>query len=254
LESSSLQLIQRPRILTGSGMPAFFGVGNGTNGVEFDCKPIAEDGFVDLTLQSTVISGLPANTFTNHFGTKAAAEDHGGIVVRVENFNGDAGSNLLVVIGVKIITNHPPTKAGGSGQINPRIETNVNLTTVTGVFTDPNFRAAINALKQRTGSETLPEPEVVTTSGHEINRIRTDNISAPLTQTNSPQEIIRKLQTIRWDTLSFEAMPLSEVVRTLHEESKRRSFPFPIRHRVLTRLSLQLARIRLIVSAWCRVF
>ena len=183
LESSGLQLIQRPRILTGSGMPASFWVGNGTNGVEFDCKPVAEDGFVDLTLQSTVISGLPGNTFTNHFGTRgAAAEDHGGIVVRVENFNGDAGSNLLVAISMEIVTNHPPTKAGGSGQIDPRIETNVHLTTVTGILTDSNFRTIINAIKQRTGADTLPEPEVVTTSGHAINRIRTDNLSAPLAQ------------------------------------------------------------------------
>jgi len=41
------------------------------------------------------------------------------------------------------------------------------LTTVTGILTDPNFRVVINALEQRTGSETLAEPEVVTTSGRQ---------------------------------------------------------------------------------------
>jgi beta-lactamase regulating signal transducer with metallopeptidase domain len=35
------------------------------------------------------------------------------------------------------------------------------------------------------------------------------------------QEIVRKLQTIRWDSLSFEALPLSEVVRILSIECKK---------------------------------
>jgi type II secretory pathway component GspD/PulD (secretin) len=41
------------------------------------------------------------------------------------------------------------------------------LATVTGIMTDPNFRVVIKALEQRTGSETLAEPEVVTTSGRQ---------------------------------------------------------------------------------------
>jgi hypothetical protein len=41
------------------------------------------------------------------------------------------------------------------------------LTTITGIMTDPNFRVVINALSQRSGTETLAEPEVVTTSGRQ---------------------------------------------------------------------------------------
>ena len=41
------------------------------------------------------------------------------------------------------------------------------LATVTGIMTDPNFRVAIQALQQRSGVETLAEPEVVTTSGRQ---------------------------------------------------------------------------------------
>ncbi len=41
------------------------------------------------------------------------------------------------------------------------------LATVTGILTDPNFRAAIQALSQRTGTEVLAEPEVVTISGRQ---------------------------------------------------------------------------------------
>ena len=41
------------------------------------------------------------------------------------------------------------------------------LATVTGIMTDPNFRVVIKAIEQRSGSETLAEPEVVTTSGRQ---------------------------------------------------------------------------------------
>ncbi len=41
------------------------------------------------------------------------------------------------------------------------------LATVTGILTDPNFRVVLHALEQRTGFETLGQPEVVTTSGRQ---------------------------------------------------------------------------------------
>jgi hypothetical protein len=41
------------------------------------------------------------------------------------------------------------------------------LTTITGIMTDPNFRVVINALEQRSGAETLAEPEAVTISGRQ---------------------------------------------------------------------------------------
>ena len=41
------------------------------------------------------------------------------------------------------------------------------LATVTGILTDPNFRVVLHALEQRTGFETLAEPEVITTSGRQ---------------------------------------------------------------------------------------
>ena len=37
--------------------------------------------------------------------------------------------------------------------------------TVVGILSDPNFRVALHALEQRTGVETLVEPEVVTREG-----------------------------------------------------------------------------------------
>src|SRR6185312_5515670 len=48
------------------------------------------------------------------------------------------------------------------------------LATVTGILTDPNFRVVLHALAQRTGVETLAEPEVVTTSGRQTQMKATD--------------------------------------------------------------------------------
>lgn len=41
------------------------------------------------------------------------------------------------------------------------------LGTITGILTDPNFQVVIHALEQRSGAETLGEPEVTTTSGRQ---------------------------------------------------------------------------------------
>src|SRR5579859_8105712 len=105
LESSALQLIQRPRIQSASGITAEFFVGNGTNSVEFDCEPIVADGAVDLKLRGTVVGGPAGAAVTNYFHTEASAEDHGGIVVRVKNYGGDPDHSLLAAISVEIATN-----------------------------------------------------------------------------------------------------------------------------------------------------
>jgi Flp pilus assembly secretin CpaC len=39
--------------------------------------------------------------------------------------------------------------------------------TLTGIFTDPNFRVALQALQQRNGVEQLAEPEATTISGRQ---------------------------------------------------------------------------------------
>jgi len=57
VESSGLKPIQRPRIQTASGMPAQFYVGDGINGLNSIAFRFAKDGFIDLALQSTVVTG-----------------------------------------------------------------------------------------------------------------------------------------------------------------------------------------------------
>jgi outer membrane murein-binding lipoprotein Lpp len=47
---------------------------------------------------------------------------------------------------------------------------------VVGIMTDPNFRAVIHALEQRSGFDNLAEPEVVVVSGRRENRMRATDI------------------------------------------------------------------------------
>jgi len=133
MESSGLQPILRPRILASSGSCAQFYVGNGTNSVEFDCLPIAAEGFVDVTLQGTAIDVATVGAgVTNHFNSRASAQDHGGIVVRVENYAGHAGEDLVTLLNVEIVTNDT--------RFHPRLQalqnSNADPTTITGVLSN----------------------------------------------------------------------------------------------------------------------
>ena len=51
------------------------------------------------------------------------------------------------------------------------------LGTITGILTDPNFRVVIHALEQRTGTESLAEPEVTTISGRQTQMRATEIIT-----------------------------------------------------------------------------
>jgi len=51
------------------------------------------------------------------------------------------------------------------------------VATLTGILTDPNFRVVIHALEQRTGTETLAEPEVTTISGRQTQMRATEIIT-----------------------------------------------------------------------------
>ncbi|HEY4414463.1 MAG TPA: M56 family metallopeptidase [Verrucomicrobiae bacterium] len=146
LKSSGLEVIQRPRILTRSGWPAEFYVGNGSNGIGLACLPLVTNNLIELTVKGEIIAGqgkVIADLMTNQFNARVFMENHGGMVMRMENADGSTASNLVLVIGAGIITN--------------------NATTSPGILTNPQFNAALQQLKQRSGAGTLKEPEVVTT-------------------------------------------------------------------------------------------
>ncbi len=60
------------------------------------------------------------------------------------------------------------------------------VATLTGILTDPNFRMVIHALEQRSGSETLAEPEITTTSGRQV-QMRATQVQTIITDVNFQQ-------------------------------------------------------------------
>jgi hypothetical protein len=126
IQSLGLNPIQRPRVQTRHGLAAEFYCGTETNYIDLSCLPLVTvdqtQRFVALTVQVNTkgwFTGNPAGDRPVHDGTntyaasgQAAAEDHGGIVLRAKNPEGD---NLVVVLGVQIITNDTPALKPASG-------------------------------------------------------------------------------------------------------------------------------------------
>jgi beta-lactamase regulating signal transducer with metallopeptidase domain len=201
LDSLGLRPFNKPRVETGHGTAASLFCGTATNGVHFDCLPYIVAKKVDLAFHASVDGDFSADGTTlvgtaNHqILGRATVENHGGIIVCANNPDGSVKNNLVVVMEVQIVTNFPSVNAGA--------------TNVTVALSDPNFRKAIHALEQRTGTNLLPEPVVMTTSGHEVNRIWTDNILSPLDQTNGSQ-------LVQDAKLDYEMGKLNEAERLLN--------------------------------------
>jgi beta-lactamase regulating signal transducer with metallopeptidase domain/type II secretory pathway component GspD/PulD (secretin) len=119
IQSLGLHPLQRPRIQTGHGITAQFYCGTETNHFELSCLPFVTvdetQRFVELTVQANTkgwFTDNPTGDWPVHDGTnryavsgQVSAEDHGGIVLRAKN---PAGENLVVILGVQIITNDTP--------------------------------------------------------------------------------------------------------------------------------------------------
>ena len=122
VKSLGLSPFQRPRVQTSHGVPAQLYCGTETNGIDLSCLPSVTvdgtNGAVDLAVRVNTkgwFTDNPAGDWPTFVGTnsyaisaRAWAEDHGGIVLRVENPSSSEVNNLVVVLGVQIVTNNPP--------------------------------------------------------------------------------------------------------------------------------------------------
>ena len=122
VKSLGLSPFQRPRVQTSHGVPAQLYCGTETNGIDLSCLPFVTvdgtNGAVDLAVRVNTkgwFTDNPAGDWPTFVGTnsyaisaRAWAEDHGGIVLRVENPSSSEVNNLVVVLGVQIVTNNPP--------------------------------------------------------------------------------------------------------------------------------------------------
>jgi len=221
LESSGLRLIQRPRIQTGSGMPAEFFVGNETNSIEFDCKPFAADGYIDLTLQGHVVNSSRANAFTNYFRTRASAETHGGIVVRINNYGGDAGNNLVAVISLEMGTNMARFQERPRATIPDRTAAASDLVRDAKVLYE---MSKLDDAEEKLKAALALNPED-TAAQYYLNLVQTAKTGqGPGRVQTQPgrKNIMNQLNRIHFDSVIYEDLPLSEVIRQLNEQTKLR--------------------------------
>ena len=223
LERSGLPLIQRPRILTSHGMAAQFFVGNDTNGVELECLPFVANEAIDLTLKNTAFSCAPSTAFTNRFRTQASVETHGGLVWRLADYGGTAGKNLAVFVSAELITN----KTSFQQRLVPLTKpaSTATATTAQELVGDGKLLFEMGKLDEaQTNLEAAlaAEPQNATAKYY-LALIQTNRQNQKLVYTGpGRQQIVHKLQSIRLDRVSFDGLPLGEVLRVLNEEARKR--------------------------------
>jgi len=240
VKSLGLKPFQRPGIETGHGMAAIIYVGEPTNNVEMSCQPFVRqvdgvDGAIDLNVWTKTVGQFTADPEgdwpimegTNRYAIKnqVSALDHGGVVLRAINPLASPSNDLVVVLNLQIVTNDV-IKDNQQGAATIEVPTQG---TVTGVLADPNFRTTLHALEQRNGVETLAEPEVVTTSGRQVNRMDPNIVDKATTQMNSAKaagalppadvsehpRIVNALHGIHVGRIEYDRTPLSQVLHDL---------------------------------------
>ncbi len=109
-----------------------------------------------------------------------------GQSVSNQKYRADGSTNLTVAVKLYAwskVKPKVPVSTNFMGGISPSNQPG----TITGILSDPNFRMVIHALEQRSGVETMPEPEVVTRSGRGVNSITMTNISVPVSKNDTGQ-------------------------------------------------------------------
>ena len=190
LAASGMQPLMRPRILTGSGKPAQMFMGEATNGIEFDCTPFVVGGRIEVTMAGRRENTVEAST--NSFSAKAAIENSGGMVVWANHPDCAVKTKLVVVMSVELVANTSAMPGQG------KLPSAVAATNFSGSLGDPKFRIAQRALEQRSGAESLREPEVMTASG------RQTQLRAVNTKVNSIPTKMEAGQMVQEGKLFFE--------------------------------------------------
>jgi len=131
LNATAFQKFSAPRVLTLIGERAEVFVGDVFNNVSFSCKPVVVDGLIDLTMVGKTVDQRAGVAVTNQFATKSKLENHGGMMICVENSADPAASNLVVFVGVEIVTNSP-------ARFQQRLQTIIKRTDVTNSPTSGN--------------------------------------------------------------------------------------------------------------------
>jgi len=256
LTNSDFQPVMRPRIQTSSGVRAQFFVGNYMHGTELDCLPVVKGDRIDIQFRGE-ISDLTTKLETNNFTAEISVENHGGVVIPVPNDPSNSAVFMQVdlVAMSAPVSNTPPRHIRRTGRAENRAEifpeqsvvfqtnqsaANANGSGITNIQTliqegklcceigkldearnwlraalanDPSNATAIYYLDQIRARNAKFD-------GHEDTTSVSSNWSDvfPRWPPSGRRSIAEKLDTIRLRNVSYDNLPLSEVLRQLSEQ------------------------------------
>ncbi len=262
LKEMGIQPISRPRIQTSHGIAASLFVGDNTNNIELDCRPMIQDGSVDLTvLARTTGSYAPKGGWPDFAGwtncaifSRIGVMDGCGAILESKHPGNASDSKLVILLSAKILKGTAGTSRNASarsgattgqttapsvsaaqlvqdGKLLYRLgkmdEAEVKLKEALAV--DSENQAAWYYLSLIKQTRAKIKVEATNTFGGIQNlpnaRLpRTQNFVETGSVHTSParQEIYSKLNKIIFDKVSYSESPLSEVVQGLADQSQKR--------------------------------
>ncbi len=214
IKKLGLDPFSRPGIQTADGITGEMYVGTGANWIRLNCNPYIHDNGITLAFKAEKASVSTRNALliTNlcEVYGKETVDDNGGIIVRAESAN-DSPTNLVVVLNVKGVEEVPTAKNNPATPIKEEVhdlrQENAAQSEVTSdLVSQQNKNVLVPASKAHIVgglSNALPDGEKFAGPGREA--------------------INKKLNHIRMDIVSYQNLPLSEVIRNLHEQTQLRS-------------------------------
>ena len=258
IKSLGLKPFTSPRVQTLLGIEAEMFCGTQTNGVEFDCRPMAIQGGIDLAFRMQITDDP---TFKNHtlvginqyqMHGMASAEDCGGIVLRADQPNG-SGADLVLVVQLQSVTNNPPPHFAQRLQAiiirsNNAIATPESSSPTQGATANPagfaervqvaipdNATSADDSVRDAKvlyemgkldEAETKLKAALALNPGNAAARYYADLVAEaksgqPSRATGTERRAaVLKLSRLRLENVSFQATPLGEVLRQLAEQAR----------------------------------
>jgi beta-lactamase regulating signal transducer with metallopeptidase domain/type II secretory pathway component GspD/PulD (secretin) len=197
LKSLGLQPVSSPRIQTAHGVAASLFSGDKTNGISLECLPfISDDGIEIATVARTtgMFNSNPEGDWPTSDGRTNCAvsarvpiENNGGAVLRAENSSGQNANNLVIVLGAKLISETKPSASRSSGG-------------------DQSPLVQVQRAAQTTVADATPLSGQTKAAG----------------SSDARRTIVNKLNSIRFDSVYYDGLPLSEVIRNLSDEARKR--------------------------------
>jgi Flp pilus assembly secretin CpaC len=237
LHESGYTPLMRPRIQTSSGMAAQFFVGNDEHGTEFDCLPVVTGEQINLAVNGRMNGASLTGAKTNQFAANATLQNRAGMVICADDPGSSMETNVVVFIGVEIVTNHPAVHFQPRlVPLEKKVSTNA-ASEVPALIQDGKLFFEMGKLDEADAKllEAIKLNPDNTTALYYLHLVRQakaarDHATAGKSSgTNAlvftgagRQQIVNKLQSIRLDRVSFDGLPLGQVLRGLNEEARQR--------------------------------